>query len=241
MQTVDLIDIGKIKYVDAWKLQEKYFNGIVDIKIQNRRLPKDEQIVQKHCMIYCEHEPVITLGKNASDENVLMNEVFLATHAIEKFHINRGGDVTFHGPGQIVCYPILDLDYFFTDIGKYLRSLEEVVIRTLLEFGIKGERMPGVTGVWIEPHLKHKARKICAIGIRCSRWVTMHGFAFNINTNMDYFNYIIPCGLNDKKVTSLKQETGTEHLLEIIKEKLNKHFQDVFQCKFEKVQPSILL
>lgn len=236
MQTVFISQLGKIKYDEAWKLQEEIFAEVVQRKIENREKPEKEHGIPRHYFLLCEHEPVITLGKNAQAENVLMNEHFLKTHGIEKFDINRGGDVTFHGPGQIVGYPILDLDYFFTDIGKYLRNLEEVIIRTLVVYGVHGERMAGATGVWLDVDKPAQARKICAIGIRCSRWVTMHGFALNINTNLEYFKYIIPCGITDKQVTSLERETGEKQNMEEVKTLLIKNFAEVFQCEMKETK-----
>lgn len=219
-----------MQYKYAWDLQESIFKDIVERKIKNRILPVDEQLTYRHQLLFVEHDPVITMGKSSDDKNVLLNEEMLQKNGVQLFHINRGGDVTFHGPGQIVGYPILDLDYFFTDIGKYLRSIEEVIIRTLKEYHISAERLPGATGVWLDVG-KPSARKICAIGIRCSRWVTMHGFAFNVNTDLNYFNYIIPCGISDKAVTSLKKELGRELDMEEVKQKLKHHFEEVFECR----------
>ena len=218
-----------MQYKYAWDLQESIFNDIVEKKIKNRILPVDEQLTYRHQLLFVEHDPVITMGKSGDTKNVLLNEEMLQKNGVQLFHINRGGDVTFHGPGQIVGYPILDLDYFFTDIGKYLRSIEEVIIRTLKEYTISAERLPGATGVWLDVG-KPSARKICAIGIRCSRWVTMHGFAFNVNTDLNYFNYIIPCGISDKTVTSLQKELGRELDMEEVKQKLKHHFEEVFEC-----------
>ncbi len=218
-----------MQYKYAWDLQESIFKDIVEKKIKNRILPLEDQLTYQHQLLFVEHDPVITMGKSGDDKNVLLNEEMLEKNGVELFHINRGGDVTFHGPGQIVGYPILDLDYFFTDIGKYLRNIEEVIIRTLKEYEISAERLPGATGVWLDVG-KPTARKICAIGIRCSRWVTMHGFAFNVNTDLNYFNYIIPCGISDKAVTSLKKELGHEVDMEVVKEKLKKHFASIFNC-----------
>lgn len=230
MQQVNYMNAGRISYADAWALQEQVFAGVVENKMRNRDLPDAEKKASEHYLILCEHDPVITLGRNADNSNVLINDMLLKQQGIEKFNINRGGDVTFHGPGQIVGYPILDLDHFFTDIGKYLRCLEEVIILTLADYGVKGERLPGVTGVWLDAGLPHKARKICAIGIRCSRWVTMHGFAFNVNTEMDYFKFIIPCGLGDKQVTSLQKETGNLIDTEEVQKKVLHYFEQVFNC-----------
>ena len=230
MQLVQFRDLGKMEYGYAWKLQESIFNDIVEKKLQNRIRTEEEQLSYNHQLLFVEHEPVITLGKSADEKNVLLNEIVLKQNGVSLFHINRGGDVTYHGPGQIVGYPILDLDFFFTDLGKYLRSIEEVIILTLADYGLKGERLPGSTGVWLDADNK-KARKICAIGIRSSRWVTMHGFAFNINTDLSKFNFIIPCGIQDKAVTSLQKELGRTIPLDEVKQKLKQHFSTVFNCK----------
>jgi lipoyl(octanoyl) transferase len=230
MQLVHFRDLGRMEYGYAWKLQESIFNDIVQKKLKNRVLNDEEQLTYQHQLLFVEHDPVITLGKSADEKNVLLNEALLKQQGVSLFHINRGGDVTYHGPGQIVGYPILDLDYFFTDLGKYLRSIEEVIILTLADYGLKGERLAGATGVWLDADNK-KARKICAIGIRSSRWVTMHGFAFNINTNLSHFNYIIPCGIQDKAVTSLQLELGHDVPLDEVKAKLKQHFSTVFNCK----------
>lgn len=179
--------------------------------------------------LLCEHPPVYTLGKSGSKENVLMSDDELVKNNIEFFNTNRGGDITFHGLQQIVGYPILDLENYTTDIGKYLRNLEEVIIRTIGEYGIKGERSKGETGVWIDPDIKGKERKICAIGVRCSRWITMHGFALNVNTDLSYFNNIIPCGIQNKQVTSIEKELGHKVDYEEVKEKIRKNFEQVFE------------
>jgi lipoyl(octanoyl) transferase len=184
-----------------------------------------------HYLLFVEHPPVYTLGKSGKMEHVLLNEEQLQASGIEFFRTNRGGDITFHGQGQIVGYPILDLEKFFTDIGKYMRSLEEVIILTLAGYGIRGDRSPGETGVWIDPHIKGRERKICAIGVRSSRWVTMHGFALNVNTDLSYFNHIIPCGISNKQVTSMQKETGHEMNMEEVKGILKKNFEKVFQAE----------
>lgn len=181
--------------------------------------------------LLCEHPPVYTLGKSGKKEHVLLTEDELAERDISFFHTNRGGDITFHGLQQIVGYPILDLEHYSTDIGKFLRNIEELVIRTLAEYGIRGERSKGETGVWIEPGVTGRERKICAIGVRCSRWITMHGFALNVNTNLDYFNNIIPCGIQNKQVTSLQKELGRELDYEEVKEKIRKNFAFVFDSE----------
>lgn len=230
MNQVIFTDLGRMDYKQAWDFQENIFNQTVKTKIHNRVVGAVLQPITHH-LLFCEHNPVITLGKNANANNVLLSESVLQKRNIAMFPINRGGDVTFHGPGQIVGYPILDLDTFYTDIGRYLREIEEVIIRTIAEYGVTGERLPGVTGVWLDADSPFRARKICAIGIRCSRWVTMHGFAFNVNTDLSYFETIIPCGLNDKQVTSLAKEIGQEVPMEEVKDKVKFHFEKVFQCK----------
>jgi lipoyl(octanoyl) transferase len=219
-------DLGMISYGKAWDLQESLFGNSVHQKIANRNLEAGSGQLPLHHLLLCEHHPVITLGKNANPNNLLVTAG--NAQGVEIFHINRGGDVTFHGPGQLVGYPILDLDQYYTDIGRYLRELEEVIIRTIGEYGIIGDRLPGATGVWIDPAEPSKARKICAMGIRCSRWVTMHGFALNVNTDLSYFNMIVPCGITDKAVTSIQKELGKEVSMEEVKEHFCRHFEQVF-------------
>ncbi|MEZ5013827.1 MAG: lipoyl(octanoyl) transferase LipB [Chitinophagales bacterium] len=221
-------DLGNMPYSYAWKLQEQLFKGITDIKLKNRG-PVVEAEIPPNYFLLVEHPPVITLGRNAEEKNMLFSEAFLQEKGVEVFHINRGGDITFHGPGQLVGYPILDLDQFGTDIGKYLRNVEEVIIRVCADYGIVAGRIAGVTGVWLDGGTA-QARKICAIGIRASRWITMHGFAFNVNTDLNYFNYIVPCGITDKGVTSLQKELGREVDMEKVKEKVLLYFREVFNC-----------
>lgn len=230
MQLVHFRDLGTMDYATAWQLQEGVFRDIIDKKLQNRLLPIEKQLSYQHQLLFVEHPPVITLGKNADDNNVLFNEEALAQRGVQLFHINRGGDVTYHGPGQLVGYPILDLDMFTTDLGVYLRNIEEVIIRTIADYGLVGERSPGETGVWLDVG-KPTARKICAIGIRTSRWVTMHGFAFNVNANLDHFNFIIPCGIPDKAVTSLQSELNSMMSMDEVKQKVRHYFEIVFDCK----------
>jgi lipoyl(octanoyl) transferase len=194
-----------------------------------RKSDKEGGEPTRHYLLFVEHPPVYTLGKSGNKENVLMSDEELQANHIEFFHTNRGGDITFHGPDQLVGYPILDLEKFYTDIGKYLRNIEEVIIRTMAEYGIKGDRSSGETGVWIDPDLPGKERKICAIGVRCSRWITMHGFAFNVNTDLSYFNNIIPCGIVNKQVTSLQKELGRMLDMEEVKEKVKRNFEHVFE------------
>ncbi|MBL6446190.1 lipoyl(octanoyl) transferase LipB [Fulvivirga sp. 29W222] len=205
---VQFIDLGSIDYKEAWDYQTKLFDEIVSLKISNRKLPIEKQEITPNYLIFCEHPHVYTLGKSGSEENLLIDAEGLKAKQATYYKINRGGDITYHGPGQIVGYPILDLDNFFTDIHKYLRLLEEGIIETLAEYGIKSGRIEGLTGVWLDHEEQVNPRKICAMGVKSSRWVTMHGFAFNINTDLDYFGNIVPCGIDDKAVTSLENELG---------------------------------
>jgi lipoyl(octanoyl) transferase len=231
MQRVKFEDLGLVPYQEAWDYQEKLLQENVALKSAARKINPDyspAELDTQHYFLLCEHPPVYTLGKSGSMDNVLMNDEELVQNGIEFFKTNRGGDITFHGLQQVVGYPILDLEKMYTDIGLYLRNLEEVVILTIAEYGITGERSPGETGVWIEPGKKGKERKICAIGVRCSRWITMHGFALNVNTDLSYFNNIIPCGIQDKQVTSIEKETGGKVDYEEVKEKLKTHFEHIF-------------
>lgn len=223
-------DLGTQQYQSVWEYQEQLMKNIIDIKTENRKSSDTSKIETPNYFLFVEHPHVYTLGKSGDEENMLINQHKLKEINAEFVKTNRGGDITYHGFGQIVGYPILDLENFFTDIHLYIRNLEEVIIRTMSEYGLKGERSEGETGVWLDVG-KPFARKICAIGVRASRWVTMHGFAFNINTDMKYFEYIIPCGIKDKQVTSLKRELEKEIALEEVKEKIKKHFQEVFQCE----------
>ena len=233
VQEIIYQDLGIMRYKDAWAYQEELLQKNVDIKTQVRYLADqglmDESLQTKHYLLFVEHPPVFTLGKSGHMENVLLNEENLAKKGIDFFKINRGGDITFHGLEQLVGYPIFDLEKYYTDIGKYLRNIEEIVIKILADYGIKGERSQGETGVWIDPQHKGRERKICAIGVRTSRWITMHGFAFNVNTDLNYFNYIIPCGIQNKQVTSLEKELGRKIPMEEIKEKAKKYFCEIFE------------
>ncbi|MCY7409834.1 MAG: lipoyl(octanoyl) transferase LipB [Chitinophagales bacterium] len=226
---VNFIDLGMIDYQAAWDLQEKLFSEVIQRKIDHRTNP-DHELLQKHYLIFCEHPHVYTLGKSGSMKHLLINEVTMKEKGISFFKINRGGDITYHGPGQIVGYPILDLDFFFTDIGKYLRLMEESVILTLKEYGITAGRSAGETGVWLDSQSPSRARKICAIGVRCSRWVTMHGFAFNVNADLKYFNFIVPCGIGNKGVTSMQKELGRELDMNEVKGRLSHHFAELYNC-----------
>lgn len=224
--------LGLIDYQKAWDYQEDIFKQSVDLKIQNRRNEGNEKETPNY-LIFCYHPHVYTLGKSGKQENLLLNEDGLKQHEATYYKINRGGDITYHGPGQIVGYPILDLDNFFTDIHKYLRLLEEAVILTLNEYGIESGRIDGLTGVWIDHVEQMDPRKICALGVKSSRWVTMHGFAFNVNTDLSYFEHIIPCGIDDKAVTSLEKELGKKVDINEVEIKLRKHIADLFEMEIE--------
>jgi lipoyl(octanoyl) transferase len=260
-QTVIFSDLGQMDYRSAWDYQESLLQENVRVKSEIRKLEgrreklevgsieeNKTQIITDHSslieplsynlplttqnyLLFVEHPPVFTLGKSGNIGNVLLSEERLKEKGIDFFRTNRGGDITFHGPQQIVGYPILDLEKFDTDIGHYMRNLEEVIILTLAEYRIDGRRSKGETGVWIDAGIKGKERKICAIGVRCSRWITMHGFAFNVNTDLNYFNYIIPCGIQNKQVTSLKKELKQEINIEEVKEKVKRNFEKVFDVR----------
>tara|TARA_R110000868_G_scaffold172597_1_gene408475 strand:+ start:410 stop:1129 length:720 start_codon:yes stop_codon:yes gene_type:complete len=225
------IDLGLIDYKEGWDYQEKLFLEVVNLKIANRSLEPEAQKKTPNYLIFCSHPHVYTLGKSGDQNHLLLDESGLAEKEASFYKINRGGDITYHGPGQIVGYPILDLDNFFTDIHKYLRHLEEAVILTLADYGVKGGRIDGLTGVWIDFEDKVNARKICALGVKTSRWVTMHGFAFNVLTDLTYFNNIIPCGIDDKAVTSLEKELGKKPNLAEVEEKLKQHLARLFEME----------
>ncbi|MCH2224619.1 MAG: lipoyl(octanoyl) transferase LipB [Crocinitomicaceae bacterium] len=228
-RTVIFEDLGVIDYKEAWDYQEKIFKSTIDQKIAIRKGESTE--VTKNYLLFCEHPHVYTLGKSGEKENLLLNDDELKKHSATYYEINRGGDITYHGPGQLVGYPIFDLDHFFSDIHKYLRFLEESVIQTLLEYGIESGRVDGMTGVWIDGD-KENARKICAMGVKSSRWVTMHGIGFNVNSDLNYFSHIVPCGIQDKAVTSLASELGRnvdmKEVGEVLKEKLAQQFGFVY-------------
>lgn len=236
MQQVKFKDLGIIDYKAAWDYQEMLLNENVLIKSNARKLDAGydvKTLSTQHYFLLCEHQPVYTLGKSGNINNLLLSEEEMSDKKISFFKTNRGGDITFHGLQQIVGYPILDLEKIYTDIGRYLRELEEVIILTLANYGIKGERSAGETGVWIDAGIAGKERKICAIGVRCSRWITMHGFALNVNTDLDYFKNIIPCGIQNKQVTSIKQEIGTAVDYEEVKETIKKNFGKMFNLILE--------
>lgn len=228
MEQVHYHDLGSVDYKACWDLQETILNETVRQKVENRTLPSDQHFPSRHFLLFCEHPHVFTLGKSGEQHHLLADENVLKARNATYYKINRGGDITYHGPGQIVGYPIFDLDFFFNDIHKYLRFLEEAVIMTCADYGLKTGRIPGLTGVWLDENDPIKARKICAFGVRCSRWVTMHGFAFNVNTDLSYFNMIVPCGITDKGVTSLQKELGVELNMEEVKMKLLLHLQTIF-------------
>lgn len=226
---VSVQQLGLIDYQQAWDLQENIFSRIVQTKVANR-LPENEFIPTANYILLCQHPHVYTLGKSGKQENLLVNEKELKEIEATFYKINRGGDITYHGPGQLVGYPILDLENFFTDIHKYLRFLEDAIIKTCAHYGINAGRYPGYTGVWLDAD-GADARKICAMGVRCSRWVTMHGFAFNINTNLDYFKHIVPCGIDDKTVTSLQLELGHPLDMAEVQKIFLANFKEVFEAE----------
>jgi len=229
-QKVLFEDLGLIHYKSAWDYQEELVKKNLEIKSVLRKADGNQIINNptSNYLLFCEHYPVYTLGKSGDINNVLISEDEMEEKEIEFFRTNRGGDITFHGLQQVVGYPILDLENFYTDIGKYLRSLEEVIIQTLAEYNIKAGRSKGETGVWLDNDIPGRERKICAMGIRCSRWITMHGFALNVNTDLSYFNNIIPCGIVNKQVTSIEKELGHATDVEEVKEKLKRNFERVF-------------
>jgi lipoyl(octanoyl) transferase len=221
-------DLGLIDFIKCWDYQEELFSGIINIKSKNRKENTDNP-TNNH-LLFCEHPHVYTLGKSGDEKNLLVNEKHLKSRGVTFHRINRGGDITYHGPGQIVGYPILDLENFFTDIHKYLRFLEEAVILTLSDYGLTAERSEGETGVWFDVGTPN-ARKICALGVKNSRWVSMHGFAFNVNSDLSYFGNIVPCGIIDKKVTSLQKELGKEMEMKEVKNKLKAHLIRLFEIE----------
>lgn len=225
-------DLGSMDYKACWDLQEVYFNKTVQTKFDNRAKAPNEQVVTTDHLFFVEHPHVYTLGKSGDISNLLLDEAALGAVDASFYAINRGGDITYHGPGQIVGYPIFDLDHFFTDIHKYLRYLEEAIILTLADYGIRAGRIDGLTGVWLDENNPKKARKIAALGVKCSRWVTMHGFAFNVNADLSYFNHIIPCGITDKAVTSMHLELGRALDFSEVKTTLKNHIAEVFDVQW---------
>ncbi len=224
--TVEFRDLADMRYQEAWDYQERLLRQGVDQKMVNRKEPENAAL-PKNYLLFVEHPHVYTLGKSGSTDNLLLSEQELEERSIDYFKINRGGDITYHGPGQIVGYPIFDLEQFKPDIHEYLRRLEEACIRTLADYGIEGGRIPGLTGVWLDID-SERPRKILAIGVRCARWMTMHGFAFNVNTDLDYFGHIIPCGIDDKGVTSLAAELGEKQDFKAVQKKMKGYLADEF-------------
>lgn len=229
MTSVNFQDLGKIDYKEAWEYQEKLFTEAIQCKIQKRNGETDEST--RNYLLFCEHPHVYTLGKSGKESHLLVQGDELSSLGATYYKINRGGDITYHGPGQLVAYPIFDLEYFFTDIHKYMRYLEEAVIKTIADYGVIGGRQEGFTGVWIEPETP-KARKICAMGVKSSRWVTMHGIGFNVNTDLSYFSHIVPCGIQDKSVTSLELELNKPVELQGVKERLKYYLAQQFGYEY---------
>ena len=232
-----VIDWGQIPFKEAWEKQKKLLDSIVAIKLQNRKQQKQQQPTPNY-LILCEHPHTYTLGKSGNPEHLLIDEATLKKENIAFYPIDRGGDITYHGPGQIVAYPILDLENFKTDLHWFLRNIEEAIIQCLAHYGIHGDRIAGLTGVWVRPHSANP-EKIAAIGIRCSRWVSMHGLALNVNTDLKYFSYIVPCGIKDKGVTSMAKELGHEVPIEEVKQHLIKSFERVFNAQLCTLQDSL--
>jgi len=229
---VSFRDLGLMPYQQAWDYQEKLLNEIITQKLNFQKLPFNNDQLTNNYLLFVEHPHVFTLGKSGSEDNMLANFIQLQAKNAEFIHTNRGGDVTYHGPGQIVGYPILNLDYFAKGIRDYIEKLEESIILCLKHYGLEGHRLEGATGVWLDPDVSGKTRKICAIGVRVSRGVSMHGFAFNVNTDLSYFNLINPCGFTDKKVTSLQQELGKKMDIEEVKKVLKEKLGEVFGMEF---------
>ncbi len=232
---VNFADLGTMDYKACWDFQEKIFANTVTTKTQNRQRNENQQQPTENYLFFVEHPHVYTLGKSGDISHLLLDDEALKKVDASYYAINRGGDITYHGPGQIVGYPILDLDHFFTDIHKYLRFLEESIIRTLSEYGIEAGRIDGLTGVWLDWDQPSKARKIAALGVKCSRWVTMHGFAFNVNADLNYFNHIIPCGITDKAVTSMHLELGRPVDIQEVKSILKAKIAEVFEMEWMEV------
>jgi lipoyl(octanoyl) transferase len=225
-------DLGLIDYKEAWDFQQEIFDAMAAQKLLNRSLPESEQVFIQSQLFFCEHPHVYTLGKSGDEDHLLLDEEGLSEKEVTFYKINRGGDITYHGPGQIVGYPLFDLEQVFTDIGKYLRFLEEAMIRMLAEYGIVAGRIEGETGVWLDERDPLKARKICAMGVKISRWITMHGFALNVNSDLSYFTNIIPCGIQDKGVTSMEKELGRKMDMDEVKEKIRHHMQELFYIEW---------
>jgi lipoyl(octanoyl) transferase len=239
-QLVHVFDLGLADYAETWDLQEKILAETIRLKLENRDRTPEDQHPPRHLLLFCEHPHVYTLGKSGQEEHLLADGKQLSEIGATYHKINRGGDITYHGPGQLVGYPIFDLDHFFNDIHQYLRLLEEAIIRTCADYGIVAGRIEGLTGVWLDVQNPERARKICAFGVRCSRWVTMHGFAFNVNSNLSYFNRIVPCGISDKGVTSLQQELGYTLDLAEVTQRVLGHLAAVFPFRAQLISPELL-
>jgi lipoyl(octanoyl) transferase len=244
--TVLFQDLGKLAYKPAWDLQEGLFKSAVDLKIARRRAGISERSLDPerpdlplptNHLLFVEHPHVLTLGKSGNPNHLVVSQQRLQALGVEYYPINRGGDITYHGPGQLVGYPLLDLDQFFTDIGRYLRLLEEAVILTCADWGVKAGRIDGLTGVWVDPEAGLAARKICAMGVKCSRWVTMHGFAFNLKTDLDFFRLIVPCGITGRGVTTLERESNRPVVIEEVKAAFSRHFMNLFACRLVPSMP----
>lgn len=232
MPTVQVLDWGLIDYAQAWQQQETLYRKTIDLKLANRDLPPNEQHLTPNYLVFCEHPPTYTLGTSGKYEHLLITPKQLEEQGVAFYKVNRGGDITCHVPGQIVVYPILDLHHFMTDISRFMRTCEEVIIHTLQEYGIAASRLADATGVWIEPQNPKQARKICAMGIRCSRWVTMHGWALNVNNSLHFFDQIVPCGIKNKTVTTMCQELKADTLpINEIKQSIKKHFALLFNAQ----------
>lgn len=232
MPTVQILDWGLIDYAQAWRQQETLYRQTIDLKLANRNLPPDQQHLTPNYLVFCEHPPTYTLGTSGKYEHLLINQQQLEKQGVSFYKVDRGGDITCHVPGQVVVYPILDLHHFMTDISRFMRTCEEVIIKTLQQYNITANRLADATGVWIEPENPNKARKICAMGIRCSRWVTMHGWALNVNNSLHYFDQIVPCGIKDKKVTSMCQELNVKTIaIEEVKQHIKTNFAQLFDAQ----------
>lgn len=238
-KNVQFFDLGLIPYRDAWDIQEAILAKTSSVKLANRGLSEDQQQVTENTLLFCEHPHVYTLGKSGDVSHLLMQEEFLHTIGATFFKTNRGGDITYHGPGQLVGYPIFDLENFFTDIHLYLRMLEEAIIRTCSDFGLNAGRIEGLTGVWIDPE-SDSSRKICAFGVKASRWISMHGFAFNVSPDLGYFSHIVPCGISERGVTSLSQELNRNIGLDEVKALVLRHLASLFQFRLEHVSRETL-
>jgi lipoyl(octanoyl) transferase len=225
------IDLGLMDYQKAWDYQTELFNKILAVKSENRNLPENEQRATDNYLLFCEHPHVFTIGKSGDEKNLVIPFDHLSSIGASYHQINRGGDITYHGPGQIVVYPVIDLENFFTDIHQYMRTLEESVIGTLKVFGVEAGRIKGLTGVWLDWSNERKARKICALGVKTSRWVTMHGLAMNVNTDLNYFNHIVPCGIQDKSVTSMKKELNSDQNIGRVKDTLKQKIAELFEMQ----------